>query len=358
MRIGIDISQIVHEGTGVSTYTQELVRALLSIDKENKYVLFGASLRKLSTLKDFAKSLKGEAFEKFYPIPPTLAEPLFNCFPRPPIELFTGKLDVFHTSDWLEPRALCPKVSVVHDLAMFRFPEVAHPKILATHKRKLELVKKESRIVIAVSESTKKDLVEIMGFDPKKIVVIYEAAGSQFKPTLGKSKLAIDGKYLLTLGTREPRKNLRRVIEAFSRLHLPDVMLVIVGKFGWGEDIRPVENVIIAGYLPNEDLPSVYSNAEAFVYPTLYEGFGLPVLEAMSCGVPVVTSNVSSLPEVAGDAAILVDPNDSDAITSGIRQVLKDKDKLILKGYKQASKFSWEKTARQTLEVYNRAVKN
>lgn len=363
MRIGIDISQIVHEGTGVATYTRELVRALVKVtekDKEIEFVLFGTSLRKLYVLREFTERLQGPTLKtRFFPIPPTLAEPLFNQLTRPNIELFTGGLDVFHSSDWLEPRANCPKVTVVHDLAMFRFTEVAHPKILETHRRKLALVKKESAKVIAVSESTKRDLVELVGVEPERIAVIYEAAGNKFKPYQKRSlldKYGVGGRYIFALGTREPRKNLPRVIKAFSKLHLPGVKLVIVGKFGWGEDVEPVRNVSVVGYVPDEDLPALYSRAEVFVYPSLYEGFGLPVLEAMSCATPVVTSNVSSLPEVAGNAAVLVDPTDVNAIAAGVQKALKEKEELVAKGLAQAKKFSWERTAWETLEVYKRVA--
>ena len=363
-KIGIDISQVVHEGTGVATYTRELVKALLRFDPDHEYVLFGISLRKKSVLDHFAAELSKDAPRTrfrtcFYPLPPSLAEPLFDQFPRPKIELFTGKLNAFHTSDWIEPPSNCSKVAVVHDLAMFKFPEFAQERILKVHRRKLKLARKEANKVIAVSNSTKNDLVEMLGFDPAKITVIYEAAGDQFKPAHKRSllqKYGIGGKYVLTLGTREPRKNLRRTIEAFSKLGLKNTRLVVVGKFGWGEDIRPSENVIVTGFIPGNDLPTIYTFSEAFVYPALYEGFGLPVLEAMSCGAPVVTSNTSSLPEVAGKAAVMVDPTNIGQIAAGIRTALENRDILQKKGIEQAKKFSWERTAHKTVEVYEKIM--
>ena len=358
MKIGIDISQIVHEGTGVSTYTRELVKALLAIDQRNEYHLFGASLRKLSLLDQFAHDLPNVKAH-FYPLPPTVAEPVFNRFPRLPIETFTGPLDLFHTSDWLEPPAKCPKATVVHDLSMFRFPETVHPKILSVHRRKLELVKKESAAVIAVSQATKNDLVEILKFDPTKITVIYEAASPDFRKTKLISKepllrLGVTGKYILALGTREPRKNLSRTIAAFQKLKLKDTKLVIVGKFGWGQDVSPTSDIVLAGYVAQDQIASFYHYAECFLYPSLYEGFGLPILEAMATGTPVVTSNIGSLPEVAGKAAVLVDPRDAEAIVRGIKDALSQKDNLVARGYTQEKKFSWEKTARETLGLYQR----
>jgi glycosyltransferase involved in cell wall biosynthesis len=364
MRIGLDVSQVVFPGTGVGRYTRELVTALLKVGPENEYVLFGSSLRRLGDLRTFAAqiALPDRVIPKFYPLPPTIAEPIFNVFPRPVIDNFIGSLDVLQTSDWLEPRSRAPKVTVVHDLAMFRYPEIAQPKILATHKRKLDLVKKEDRAVIAVSVSTKKDLVELLGFSPKKIAVIYEAANRNFKPVGRQLPMAIASKccitqpYILALGTREPRKNLKRIMAAFARLGTDTWQLVIVGNFGWGEDIKPQANVVVTGFVADEELPALYSGAEVFVYPALYEGFGLPVLEAMQCGTPVVTANIASLPEVAGDAAVLVEPTSTEAIASGIKKALGNRRELIAKGHQQAKKFSWEETARQTLAVYKSIV--
>ena len=368
MRIGIDISQIVHEGTGVATYTKELVKGLAyqqANKGSNELVLFGASLRRLGILKDFMATLpKKNIRSRIYPMPPSVALPLFNTLPRLPIEWFTGNLDVYQSSDWLEPKASCPKVTVVHDLAMLKFPEVAHPSILATHKNKLRLVKEESSLVIAVSKATKQDLIELLGFKENKIIVIYEAPSEEYKTGIRNTpaskrvleKYGIEGPYLLAVGTREPRKNLPRIIEGFRRLSNRGLRLVIVGKYGWGPDVVKTDNVYPIGFVPLEDMPALYSSAEAFVYPSLYEGFGLPVLEAMSCETPVVTSNRSSLPEVAGEAAVLVNPLSADEIAVGIKTAMKDRAILTRKGLVQAQKFSWDKTAKETLAVYNQAL--
>ena len=259
MKIGIDISQLAFQGTGVATYTENLILNLLKIDKENEYVFFYSSLRqKLPLNLKQSLSFRNKSFN----IPPLVLELLWNKFHIVPIETFTGKLDVFHSSDWLEPPSKCPKVTTIHDLAIFKYPEVFAPKgghnIIENQKRKLEWVKKETKTIIAVSESTKQDIVDILKIPEERIKVVYEGADSAYNiqsasvPSGGTTadkqtikdiddvlkKHEIKGKYLLAVGTLEPRKNIKRVIEAYKILisQYPDISLVIVGKMGWGED--------------------------------------------------------------------------------------------------------------------------
>jgi len=382
MKIGIDISQIVY-GTGVSFYTQNLVENLLKIDKKNEYVLFGGSLRQQEKLRDFGA--------KVFPFPPSLADFVWNRLHILPVEKFIGSIDVFHSSDWTQPPTKAAKVTTIHDFGFLKYPETAHPKIAAVHKRRLEWVKKECDLIIAVSEATKKDIIEILGIPAEKIRVIYEATPTDIDRIEDqkvidkvKKKFGVKGNYLLTVATLEPRKNLKRIIEAFklfsngsngnrinsNRLEKNSgnsrMTLVIVGKAGWDEEIsrlakKQLSNIIFTGYINREvELSAFYSGAACFVFPSLYEGFGLPILEAMKCGCPVVSSNLSSMPEVAGEAGILVDPLDVKDIAWGINEVIGDKgrrESLIKKGFEQVKKFSWEKTARETLKVYQQAVK-
>ena len=379
MRIGIDISQLAYPGTGVAVYTDNLVKSLLALDKKNEYTLFFSSLRKKFLISNFEFLNKSQIANpnfqtKTFKLPPTLLEFLWNRFHVVSIEIFTGPLDIFHTSDWLEPPTKCPKVTTIHDLVVYKYPETFTPKgghdIVSNLKRKLKWVKRESKLVIAVSENTKRDIVEILGIPEEKIRVVYEAADEVYNKQQTtnnidktKKKYGIKGDYILAVGTREPRKNLKRVIEAHEKLGISPptggLKLVIAGKFGWGDQssiINHQSSIKLLGYVPKEDLAVLYSGAKVFVYPSLYEGFGLPVLEAMSCGCPVVTSNVSSMPEVAGDAAVLVNPESMEEITEGIKKAMKEREDLVKKGLKRAKEFSWEKTARQTLEVYKEAA--
>ena len=361
MRIGIDISQIVYQ-TGVSRYTAELVENLLKIDQKNQYVLYAGSLRQRQILKAFVAKLPRKVKLVLSPFSPKIADLIFNrC--NLPINRLIGNVNVFHASNWMIPKIECPIVTTIHDLTFLKFPEEHLPYYIAAHKRHLFRAKK-AQVVITVSQATKRDLIN-EGFATDKIHVVYEAAGSMFKPVKAavvKAKYQLTKPFILSVGTREPRKNIKRLIQAYTKLFHPGVEysntpgceLAIVGKFGWGEKTQVLPGIKLLGFVPDEDLAGLYSGAQAFVYPSLYEGFGLPVVEALSCGCPVVTSNVSSLPEIGGEAAIYVDPLSVAAITSGIKTALESTSKLRRLGLEQAKKFSWENTARETLKIYEK----
>lgn len=367
MRIGIDISQIVY-GTGVSNYTRNLVAALLKIDKrsldlrskKNNYVLFGGSLRRLKGLKDFHAGLSGDSTLKTFPVPPMIADFLWNKLHMFPVENLIGNVDVFHSSDWTQPPTRAFKVTTIHDLVPLRFPEISSPKIVAVHKRRLEWVKKEVDKIIAVSEFTKKEILELLDIPSEKIVVIPEAPTRDGKQVSKKEiervkrKNKIKKNYLLVVGA-DQRKNIPAVIQAFDRLKHKDLSLVIVGRL-W-EDVPRVKNVILLGHTSLDDLQALYSGAETLVYTSLYEGFGLPILEAMQAGCPVVTSNIGSMKEVAGDAAVLVDPTNPTQIADGIDEILSKRSDWIKKGRERAREFSWEKTAQATLNIYKEALR-
>jgi len=361
MKIAIDISGVVY-GTGVSVYTENLVRNLLSIDKENEYVLFGGSLRRAGELREFANSLRGRSLQgKIFPIPPTLADLIWNKLHIVPIDLFTGKVDVFHSSDWAQPPTGAFKVTTVHDLSPIKFPRVTHPKIVSAHKARLTWVKKVVDRVIVPASATNDDLVAY-GISQERIRVIPEAPSPIFKVAKKeeierlKKKYKISGKYLLAVGIN-PRKNTQRIIEAFDFVKAgEDLKLVLVGEPSFLE-IKEQRDVRIVGHVPSQMMPVFYSGAEALVYPSIYEGFGLPILEAFACGCPVVVSNTSSMPEVAGDSAVMVDPYDVNSIVDGIETVLKARKVFVKKGSSRVKKYSWMKTALETLKVYEEAYK-
>lgn len=361
MRIAIDISQVVY-GTGVSTYTRNLVRNLLAIDKENEYILFGGSLRRRGELRDFVNTLQGSTFKgKVFPIPPTLADLIWNRLHILPIELFTGKIDIFHSSDWTQPPSSAFKVTTVHDLVPLKFPELSHPRIVAAHKARLKWVKKEVDRIIVPSEATRRDLVEL-GFKRDIIPVIPEAHDPIFKPASQsriksiKKKYSIAGSYFLSVGIN-PRKNTERIIKAFKKIRkqgpYKSSTLVLIGHPHM--ETEHAQGVKILGHIQEGDKPALFSGAEAVVYPSLYEGFGLPILEAFICKTPVVTSNLGSLREIAGGAAVLVDPNDIDSIVEGIKKALKGRRELVKSGVKRVKRFYWQKTAKETLSVYKEA---
>lgn len=358
MKIAIDISQIIYE-TGVSTYTRNLVENLLQIDKENEYVLFGGSLRRFNELKRIADSFKGNVESKIFLFPPTLADLVWNRLHVLPVEKLVGEVDVVHTADWTDPPSKAAKVSTIHDLYAFKFPKLLAKNVREAHRRKLSWVLQETRRIIAPSESTKKDLIEI-GAKEEIIRVIPEAPAlvrtSDDEVDRAKRKYGIQGDYAISIGLT-PLKNTKRIIEAF---HLAsagrEIKLVLVGR-PTNVRIDEQRNVRIVGHLSRNDLGALLTGAKALIFASLYEGYGIPILDAFACGVPVVTSNTASMPEVAGGAAILVEPTDTNSIAEGIAGALRGPKGLIEKGFEHVKQFSWEKTARMTLEVYKEAKK-
>jgi len=369
MKIGIDVSQIVFGG-GVSVYTQNLVNALLELDKENEYVLFFSSLRQKIPRGVFVSTPK-MAIKKFT-IPPVLLDILWNRLHLFPIEWWLGKVDVFHSSDWTQPPAKKAKlVTTIHDLSFLRWPETSHPKVLATQKKRLRWVKKEADIIIAVSKATKEEIVELLGIEKDRIKVIYEAVPEdvlKFVSQLShyrlwvekiKEKYGINRPYLFAYGSKAPRKNIKRLIRVFGEIReIRDrYQLVIVGNYQ--PERKLPRNIILTGFLPRKEMLVLFSGATALVYPSLYEGFGLPILEAFALGVPVITSNCSSMAEIAGKAAILVDPQSPASIAQGIKTVLNStlvQKKLIKAGKRRVRQFSWERAAKETLEIYRSLI--
>jgi len=369
MRICINASPAVHHVAGLGRYTQELMTALLAIDSENQYVAFynRPSEAKVDPPLDRIPHLTTNL-----PTKPWRFSALLAHFTRIPQDRMFPHVDLFHATDHLLPRfSGVRSVFTLHDL-VFRFYHETH-KLLNRWFLTLMMPRflKAADAVLAVSEWTKKDGVELYGLDEDRIRVIYEGVKPRFRPASAESMSALRQKYgiveefILSVGTIEPRKNLTSLLEAYRSLKdgQPELQLVIVGKKGWLyegffrrlRELGLEDEVIFPGFVPDDDLPPLYSAADLFVFPSLYEGFGLPVLEAMACGTPVVTSNASSLPEVVGDAAVLVDPNDVQALIRAMSAVLDNKElhgELRAKGPRQAAKFSWENAARETLAVY------
>jgi glycosyltransferase involved in cell wall biosynthesis len=374
--IGIDVSSIAY-GTGVSNYTLNLIRHLLKNDRQNTYKLFFSLLRQ-PIPKEITELTKYKNVQIYhYRLPPTLLAILWNQLHIFPIELFVGKCDVFHTSDWTQPPTLKAKtITTVHDLTSFLYPQWVHHRIVSTLKHKMFWASKECQNFICVSENTKKDLLKIFPkIKSEKCSVIYEAAEDKYgeflklSPETQNQKItAIEKQYglkkfILSQGTREPRKNLPNLITAFNlyRQNYPKsrVELAITGKYGWGEDIIHQKNssIKILGYIPEKDMVALHASALFLAYPSLYEGFGLPVIKSMKVGVPVLTSSTSSMPEVVGDSGILVNPNSIDEIYKGIEKLASSstiRKKLSIKALENSKKFSWNQTALNTLNIYSK----
>jgi len=363
-RIALDVSQMVYGGHGVGRYTEELARALLSCS-DFKFTFYAGVLRQLPFFL-LRRRIKpwSRANWRLLPLPPRVAELVWNHTPLP-FEFVSGSQDLIHTSDWTAPLTRCPSVTTIHDLVFHHYPQTVHPNIRRVQTTRLSRAIRAGTHFIADSKNTKTDLMKIYSLPSSRITVIYPGISSQFTQvtknqiTQVKNIYKLPDRYLLTLATREPRKNLSRLIQAWSTLKstFPTIPpLVIAGRYGWGQETPPPTGVLVTGYINDSDLPALYSGAKLLVYPSLYEGFGFPVLEAMACGTPVVTSNTSSLPEVAGDAAILINPQDPIAIAAGIKQALAHTQTLREKGLRQAKRFSWDRTARATLAVYQKIL--
>jgi glycosyltransferase involved in cell wall biosynthesis len=360
MKIGIDISPAIY-GTGVSDYTINLVQSLIKTDPDNSYVLFGSSLRRAGDLAAiFPQS-------KLFHFPPMGLHLLWNVLHTVNIESLIGDVDIFHSSDWVQPPSHCPAVTTVHDLSPFLFPSEMKSgfirNINSVHSARMHWVVRQCKKIICVSKSTADELQKLFSVSDSQIEIIPEALPSRYDidadQALGSTLLAKYGlsDFLVAIGTPQPRKNISRLVKAFltykDRYRLPE-KLVIIGGHGWGmTEIPDSPNVIFTGYLPDLEVVALLSQAKAFVYPSLHEGFGLPVLEAFRQKVPVVTSSVSCLPEVAGDAAVLVNPKDEEAIAVGITLAIKDSKRLVAQGTKRLARYSWEETAKKTLLVYS-----
>jgi glycosyltransferase involved in cell wall biosynthesis len=373
MIIGIDISSVVYQ-TGVSNYTLNLVKNLLSVDNKNHYKLFFSSLR-LPFPKEIT-NLKNKSNVTIYHfrLPPTLLQILWNQLRLFPIEMFIGKCDIFHTSDWTQPPSLKAKtITTVHDLTPFLYPQWHQPKVINAHQNKMYWAVKKCSKFICVSQSTKNDLVKLFSqIDKSKIEVIYEAAEDKYNlftklpQNIQKQKiLSIKKKYnlgdfILAQGTREPRKNLNRLIQAFVNFKQNNPKdktdLAITGKYGWGQDVNTHDTSIkVLGFIPELDMVALHAAAICLAYPSLYEGFGLPLVKSFKVGTPVITSNNSSLKEVSQNAAILVNPTSTKDIQQALEKIInspKFRYDLSKKGLKISHNFSWQKTAQQTLSIY------
>jgi glycosyltransferase involved in cell wall biosynthesis len=369
MRICIDVSPAVHHRAGLGRYAQELTAALLALDHENEYIAFymRAAEAQVDPPVDHLPHLTTNLSAK-----PWRMSALLAHLTRFPQDRRFPDVDLFHATDHLLPRLSRVKsVFTLHDLIFRFYPETHKPLNRWFLTLMMPLFLRAAEAVIAVSESTKRDAVRLYGLDEAKIKVIYEGVNPRFCAappeaiSVVRQKYGLAGSFILSVGTIEPRKNLTAVLEAYRALRDwgGEFKLVIVGQKGWLyegffrrlRELGLEDKVIFPGFVPDEDLPALYSAADLFVFPSLYEGFGLPALEAMACGAPVITSNTASLPEVTGDAALLVDPNNTEALIQAMKSVLENRqlrDELQAKGPKQAAKFNWENAARETLAVY------
>ncbi|MFI5246526.1 MAG: glycosyltransferase family 4 protein [Gemmatimonadales bacterium] len=367
MRIGIDARKL-HD-FGIGTYIRNLLRQLARLDHDTEFVVLcrPADRETLSSLG-----------ENFRLVPETAANYSIAEQFKIPLALQREAVTLFHAPHYvLPPLVPCRSVVTIHDCIHLMFPQYLPNRLaLAYARASINLAARRAVRVLTVSESSKRDILRFVDIEPQKIDVIYNAYDERFaiepreEDVLRvRERYQLQDPFVLYAGNVKPHKNLERLIEAFHLVRargLDQVKLVLIG-----DDIskyaalrRAVHQhqlhkyVRFLGYLPEETLAALYRLASVFVFPSLYEGFGLPPLEAMASGTPVVTSNVSSLPEVAGDAAVLVDPYDPTAIADGIESVLTNENlrrELRVKGLARAKQFSWEDSVRRVREIYDEA---
>lgn len=355
MIIGFDGSRaFLKERSGTENYSYQLLKTLVKIDKKNYYFVYVRSLPPTP-----------------YPLPSNFRFKMIHL-PRLWTQLglasrtFSDSLDVLfvpaHTLPVIRKPGL-KTVVTVHDLGSEYLPKMHQVKqrMYLSFMQRIQL--KHATKIIAVSNATKEDLIKRVGLDPKKIEVIYEGFDKKlFRPVGGDTVVNSLKPYYLFVGTVQPRKNLGRLIKAFAAFHLRGgLKLVIAGSKGWMSDeiyklpkkLRIEDRVKFLGYVPDKDLPALYSGAIALLFPSLFEGFGLPILEAQACGCPVITSNISSMPEVAGKGAVYVNPYSVDDIVDGMRKIEDGgwRMEIVKKGFENIKRFSWEKCAKETLKV-------
>ncbi|MEP6921455.1 MAG: glycosyltransferase family 1 protein [bacterium] len=370
MRIAIDAHSV---GTGLGgneSYATNLIEALAEIDSVNHYTLY---VTRDEAIQRFSNRWRNFKVRPTLPHTPLIRIPLTLS-----AELRKNPVDLLHVQFSGPPLAPCPVVVSIHDLSFEHLPETFKRRSRAQLRLTVRHSARKAAHILALSEHARADIVETYGIAPERVTAIPIAAANHFMPIKDLRELqrirhtyGISGDYILSVGSIQPRKNLARLVEAYARLHRARAgqvpQLVIAGKRAWlyGDTLRKIkesgvaDSVIVPGYVPDADLPALYSGALCFVYPSYFEGFGLPPLEAMNCGAPVITGNRTSLPEVVGNAGLLVDPFDVEAIANGIAQILDDSDlrsQLRTSGFERARMFDWKETAKQTLEVYKRAV--
>jgi glycosyltransferase involved in cell wall biosynthesis len=368
VKVSIDIRELStsEDRAGKYQYIYNLVSNLLSIDFNNDY-----------SLLSFIKGFKGDeniTSEIIYHFSGRLTR-LFLERLFIPVDFLMGKIDVFHGPFYYIP--VCRRarsVVTIHDLTAIKYPELLEPEWAVYFKKKIKASVEKADAVIAISNFTKEEIVESLHIDDEKIRVIYNGIAQRFKPVTNKieiqevtAKYGVSEPYLLFVGMIKPNKNIQTLIRAYIELRKSatyEYPLVIVGDKSWDFDevmkvvhkFKAENGIIFTGVVSDEDLPYLYSGAELFVFPSLLEGFGIPVIEAMACGTPVVTSNRTSIPEITNGAAILVDPLDVNAIAEAMHSIVSDSElrgRLSEKGINQAKVFSWEKTARETLQLYH-----
>ncbi|MFZ5918584.1 MAG: glycosyltransferase family 4 protein [Chloroflexota bacterium] len=383
MRIGIDFTAAARQGGGIGRLTRNIVGALAAIDHENDYRLFVAAGRGRDA--EWQVGSLGAAFQgagqpnfrlRNVPLSDHALAVAWHRLRLPlMVELFVGPVHLFHSPDFTLPPVLGARTLVtVHDLSFLRLPACFPDGLRRYLEAAVPRAVRRAHHVIADSHHTRRDLIQLLDIPAEKISVIHAGVEPRFHPMTGRDALEavrrrynLPQRFILSVGTVQPRKNYARLIEAFalssSHFSTGHWDLVIAGGRGWlyeqlferVEQLGLKDRVHWVGFVDDADLPALYNLTELFVFPSLYEGFGLPPLEAMACGVPVICSDVSSLPEVAAQAALMVDPLDVEGLAAAMQQGLEDqalRAALVARGLQRAATFTWPQAAERLRQVY------
>ncbi|MCX6340468.1 MAG: glycosyltransferase family 1 protein [Candidatus Aureabacteria bacterium] len=367
MTIGIEIQTLIGNPTGVGLYTYHLVRELAGMGGDERYRLFYFDFKR----RGCGRAIDNPRFE-FRPIrfmPGRFYESLSANLGWPDISWFAGRCDLYHFPNFVIPPLKKGKAVVtVHDLSFSRYPEYTEARNLRRLEKCFRYTLERADAIITISEFSKRELMELYGVPSDRIAVIHLGVSTPRRAVFEKP---LPARYFLFVGTVEPRKNLGTLLDAWRivKKHRPDwaFKLLIAGGHGW--NCEPAEaqagkrgvadDVITIDYVTHEDLPALYRAAEALVFPSFYEGFGLPPLEAMASGTPVIASTAPAIPEVVGDAALMCDPHDPEGIARAIVQIQDDRqlrDSLVARGFERIKLFGWRKTAEETLALYRKLL--
>lgn len=364
--MGFNVNDILGSPAGIGRYTNNLVTNILKIDKDNKYFLFSPKRLPKRLRYKFSIYKNCHLIESNNPITQLWLQSIV------PYLLKRHQIDLFHSSNSTNFIGSVKRIVTIHDVIYKRYPQYFTKKTILNLQIAFWMVSKKAHYIIANSETTKNDIIKFLKIPESKIKVIYLGVDDNFKIIKDKDLLnKIDEKYgltknfILSMGTLEPRKNILTILRAFYKTKARNnYKLILVGKRGWFfkeifrliNQLKMEKYVKYLGYVDDVDLPLILNLASLFVYIPFFEGFGLPVLEAMKCGVPVITSNVSSIPETINGAGVLVSPTNIDELAQEIDLILENeklRQNMISKGLKQAQKYSWEKAANQIIELFN-----
>jgi glycosyltransferase involved in cell wall biosynthesis len=374
VRIGVDVTEAVlteNPKAGVYQYAFHLLREYWTSYKEHEYLLFLNSFRRRHYGKygAFVSEVSGGEFKRrICRVPHKILRRW-----RLPIDLFVGRVDIFHGPFNFVPPIICGRsVVTVHDIAFKFIPEYLRADWVSDIDRYMTPSVRRADAIITISQFSKQGIAETFGIPEERIRVIYHGVSEEFTPEPGPTdatilqKMGVNRPYILFVGTLQPSKNVGRLLEAFAILKEDQKIgqrLVVVGERGWMydgilkryEELRLRDEVLFAGYVPNRDLPALYRGADLFVLPSVFESFGIPVLEAMACGTPVVASRACALPEITGGAGLLVNPESVEEMAHAIHRVLSDRElreRLRQQGLSRIQNLTWNETARKTMGVY------